>query len=195
VTTTKKDIERLHEQAALHALEVLPADEARVLETELTADATLRDELSTLRSVADDLAYAAPAHPPPPALRARLLARIAAAEQAVIDHDGVRFVRSGELDWRPGSGPGFEVKPLFADPSGRRTTTIVRMAPGTTYANHRHADIEELFLLEGDLLVSGVLMRPGDYCRAEADTVHEGIMTPSGCVFIVSASERDELFT
>jgi anti-sigma factor ChrR (cupin superfamily) len=194
VTTTKKDIDTAREQAALCALGTLSADEARAVEQQLAQDATLRDEVAAFRSVVDDLAYAAPAQAPPPALRARVLARVAAAEPAVIDHDGLRFVRSGQLAWGPGAMPGFEVKSLFTDPSGRRTTTIIRMAPGTTYADHRHADIEELFLLEGDLLVSGVLMRAGDYCRAEADTMHDGVMTPSGCVFIVTASERDELF-
>jgi hypothetical protein len=47
--------------------------------------------------------------------------------------------------------------------------------------------------LEGDLLVDGVQMQTGDYCRAERGSVHVGVTSKSGCVFIAVCSERDEL--
>ena len=72
-------------------------------------------------------------------------------------------------------------------------TQLVRMAPGTSYPRHRHADIEENYLLEGDLTISGVTMKAGDYCRAEPDSVHSDIRTSGGCQFISIASEHNEL--
>jgi anti-sigma factor ChrR (cupin superfamily) len=66
------------------------------------------------------------------------------------------------------------------------------MAPGTVYPAHRHGDLEEIYMLEGDYLVSGILMHAGDYCRAEAGSVHEDSRTLSGCVFIVTASMQDQ---
>jgi DNA-directed RNA polymerase specialized sigma24 family protein len=39
---------------------------------------------------------------------------------------------------------------------------------------------------------SGVLMRQGDYCRADAGSLHTGVTTKTGCVFITVASSRDE---
>jgi len=179
------------ERAALYALGALPEAEARDVATELAGDGPAADaELSAFRSVVDDLAYAAAPMAPPPPLRKRLLEQIAAGEAPVVERDGIRFVRSAQLGWEAGVADGIEVKPLFTDPATGRRTVLVRMQPGTTYPAHRHADNEETFLLEGDLLVGGVLMRPGDYCLAPADTMHEGIQTTGGCLFITSAAQR-----
>jgi quercetin dioxygenase-like cupin family protein len=72
-------------------------------------------------------------------------------------------------------------------------TVLVRMAPGTSAPRHRHAEVEESYVLEGDVTISGVEMTPGDYCRAEPGSVHTGISTRGGCQFITIASERNEL--
>jgi hypothetical protein len=48
-------------------------------------------------------------------------------------------------------------------------------------------------VLEGDVTISGVEMKPGDYCRAEPGSVHTGISSRGGCQFITIASERNEL--
>ena len=71
-------------------------------------------------------------------------------------------------------------------------TALVRMEPGIRYPAHRHVDLEELYILEGDLRVQGVTMRPGDYCRADAGTVHDEVSTEKGAVFIVMSSELDK---
>lgn len=68
------------------------------------------------------------------------------------------------------------------------------MAPGATLASHRHTDIEESFILEGELFISGMRMRPGDYCRAEAGSLHTGVTTKTGCVFLAVASLQNEWF-
>jgi len=190
---TKKDSEALRDRAALYALGQLPAEEARAFEARLAAgDEAYRAEIAAFRAVVDDLAYAARPEAPPPGLRARLLERIVADEPPVIERDGLRFVRSGQFEWEPGVAAGIEVKRLFEDAGTGRVTMLVRLAPGAAYPSHRHADVEELYLLEGQVFVSGVLMRAGDYCRAEADSVHERIHTPSGCLFIATASQRNE---
>ncbi len=191
--TTDKANEAVREAAALYALGALSPEDARAFEERLAAGDTMcRDELAAFRSVVHDLAYAAPPQTPAPVLRAKVLERIASAEAPVIDQDGLRFVRSAQLGWEPGVAPGVEVKRLFSDPAGNRTTKLYRMAPGSRYPAHRHADVEDIYLIEGDLLVCGVLMRAGDYCRAQADSLHEGIRTSNGCLFIATASERNQ---
>jgi anti-sigma factor ChrR (cupin superfamily) len=187
------DNQDIRELAALYALGELSADEARAFEARLAAgDEACRSELAAFCSVVDDLAYAANAEPPPPGLRARLLERIVAGEPAVIDRGGVRFVRSGQFDWQPSLARGIDVKRLYEDAERGRVTMLVRLGPGVSYPAHRHADVEELYLLEGEVFVSGVLMRPGDYCRSEADSVHDRIHTANGCLFIATASLRNQ---
>lgn len=189
--STKKDIEAVRERAALYALGQLSDADARAFEARLAArDEAHQSELAAFRSVVDDLGYAARPAAPPPELKARLLERIAAAEPAVIEQPGLRFVRSGQFEWQPGVAAGIEMKRL-SEVQGR-VTMLVRLAPGATYPAHRHADVEELYLLEGQVYLSGVLMRPGDYCRAEAGSVHDRIHTPTGCLFIATASQRNE---
>lgn len=189
----KKDMDNVRDLAALYALGQLPAEDARAFEARLAAgDETYRDELAAFCSVVDDLAYTARPEPPPPGLRARLLERISAGESAVIEQDGVRFVRSGQFDWTPAVAPGIDVKRLSEDRVRERATLLVRLAPGASYPDHRHADVEELYLLEGEVFVSGVLMRAGDYCRSEADSVHDHIHTSTGCLFLATASLRNQ---
>jgi anti-sigma factor ChrR (cupin superfamily) len=190
--TAKRPTDNLRERAALYALGALTPDEARAFELELRGDAECQNELAAFRAVADDLAHAAAPQVPPPALRDRVLARIAADETAVLDQGGIRFVRSDRLGWQAGPLPGLEVKRLSIDAERGRRTTLVRMAPGAVYPAHRHRDVEEIYLLEGEVMMSGVLMRAGDYCRAEADTVHADTRTQTGCVFIVTASVHDQ---
>ena len=191
---TEDDLDRLRERAALYAFGALSADDARAFADAVAVDDPVaRRELDDFRSVVAQLAYAAPMRHAAPSLRARLLERIAAEEVPVREAGGIRFVRGAQLGWEPGSVPGVEVKRLSADAARRRVTLLVRMAPDAVYPAHRHADVEELYLLEGDVLVNGVLMRAGDYCRAGEATVHDTIRTPTGCVFIVTASARDEV--
>jgi hypothetical protein len=69
----------------------------------------------------------------------------------------------------------------------------VRTVRDATDSTHRLAADEGLCLPEGTLLVNGVLMWAGDYCRAAVTTVHDAIRTPSGGAFSVTASERDDV--
>ncbi len=97
-----------------------------------------------------------------------------------------------ELEWQP-IGPGIDVKVLHADTERRYNTMLCRFAPGARYSAHRHSQIEHLFILSGDLRVAGVIMRPGDYCRAEPETLHGETYSETGCIALVMASPDDEL--
>jgi quercetin dioxygenase-like cupin family protein len=143
---------------------------------------------------------------PPLALRARLLERIAgrgaaegepsttaAGDPVLFNEGGLLISRSTIVPWIPGNVAGVHVKPLFVDAARNYTTALVRMEPGTVYPSHRHNDVEELFLLEGALLVEGLRMGPGDYCRAEPNSLHGQVSTDSGALFLVLASNANEI--
>jgi len=67
------------------------------------------------------------------------------------------------------------------------------MEPRTIYPSHRHNDIEEVFVLEGDLMIEGVHMMPGDFCRSEPGSIHGATSTESGALLLVFASQQDEI--
>ncbi|NJL17300.1 MAG: hypothetical protein HC938_08980 [Nitrospira sp.] len=105
---------------------------------------------------------------------------------------GLTFIRASEGTWR-GIAPGVTAKLLSFDPTSRRTTTILRFAPGTSYAPHRHAAVEELFVLEGGCSIAGRAMTVGDYHRAEAGTEHHDTSTDEGCLLLVISSPQNEM--
>lgn len=186
-------LDEVREQAALYALGALTSDEAAAVEARLAAgDARLAAEIAACRQTTDDLAWAARPVAPRPAARARVLARIAALEAPVLEQDGLRFVRGQQLEWQAGPIAGFETRALRVDEASGRITLLARLAPGAVYPAHRHRGVEEIYLVEGELTINGVVMRAGDYCSAEADSLHDGIRTAGGCVFIVTASASDE---
>lgn len=105
---------------------------------------------------------------------------------------GLTFIRASEGTWR-GIAPGVMAKLLAFDPTSRRTTTLLRFAPGTSYAPHRHTEVEELLVLEGGCSIAGREMAVGDYHRAEAGTVHHDTSTDDGCLLLVISSPQNEM--
>ncbi len=191
--TTKKPNEAVQERAAVYALGALPPEEADAVAAELANGAAdLGEEVTAFAAVVEALPYAVRPQAPPPRLRAAVLERIADRATPVLDVDGLRFVRSASTEWQRTPLPGIEVKRLHEDVESGRQTSLVRIAPGGRVPYHRHAGVEEIYLVDGDLVVAGVAMRSGDYCRAEAGTVHDGIRSPGGCVLLVCASVHDE---
>jgi anti-sigma factor ChrR (cupin superfamily) len=187
-------LEEVQERAALYALGALRGEEARAFEAHLLSGCpTCAAEVQACQRVADELAHAAGPQAPNPSLRSRVMARIDSPEEpALLSRGGLEFVRSIRLPWDAGHSSGVEVKTLRVDHERGVVTKLVRMAPGATLRPHRHAAVEESYVLEGDLEVSGVLMRAGDYCRAEAGTVHADVHTRGGCTFLAIQSQRDE---
>lgn len=191
--TGDHSLEAIQERAALYAVGALRGDDARQFEAHLSGGCdACAAEVNAFAAAAAHLADAAgPAHPSP-SVRERVMERIVAPDLVLLDQAGVRIVRSAGLAWRPGRASAVEVKVLHVDAERGYATKLVRMAPGAALIPHRHADLEESYILEGDLLVAGVEMRAGDYCRAESGSVHDDIRTRGGCVFIAVQSQRDE---
>jgi anti-sigma factor ChrR (cupin superfamily) len=185
----------MEELAPLYALDALEGAEKEVFEAHLRSGcAVCEEEVRELREVSGAVGQATPADPPP-GLRDRLLARVLQAppKPGIVFHDGGLLVaRSEEVPWRQ-VVPGVEFKRLFVDRARKYSTSMIRMNPGSRYPSHRHRDVEELFILSGELHVSGQVLHSGDYCRAEVDTVHDETYSQSGCVFLLIASQQDEI--
>lgn len=105
---------------------------------------------------------------------------------------GLTFIGASEGTWRE-IAPGVMVKLLSFDSVSRRITTLLRFAPGTSYAPHRHTEVEELLVLEGGCSIAGHEMIVGDYHRAEAGTAHHDTSTDEGCLLLVISSPQNEI--
>ena len=94
---------------------------------------------------------------------------------------GWTFAESSEMEWQ-NMGPGVEIK-MLAGANGR-AIALFRFKPGYVGAVHEHADAEFSYILEGDLVSTGVTMKPGDAYAAEMGTTHDEFRTESGCILV-----------
>ena len=105
--------------------------------------------METLRPIIDSLvAWPTDVLRPSAPLWERLAQRIAeetGRETAVLSH--ARSVQLCQL--------------LATDADKRRVTMLVRLAPGAEYPPHRHAGVEELHLLHGEVIVDDRTLYPG----------------------------------
>jgi len=140
-------------------------------------------------------------HVSPAALRERLLKRVAdnlgglehINRGVLLQKDGLLITRPDELPWEATPIPGILSKALRVDRKRKYATSLVRVEPMAVYPPHRNSDIEEVLLLEGDFLIDGVGMVPGDYCRSEPGSIHGQSTTVSGALLLVFASQQDEM--
>jgi quercetin dioxygenase-like cupin family protein len=82
--------------------------------------------------------------------------------------------------WRP-TFEGVEVLPMWG--SADITSMLVRFAPGASVPDHQHAAHEDCLMLEGEMFLGDILLRPGDYQLAPAGGGHFGETSDVGCTF------------
>jgi anti-sigma factor ChrR (cupin superfamily) len=70
---------------------------------------------------------------------------------------------------------------------------LVRLAPGAAYPPHRHAGVEELYLLDGELWIDSRKLYPGDYNRGEVGTCDQHVWSETGCTCVLLTSSEDIL--
>jgi anti-sigma factor ChrR (cupin superfamily) len=156
------------------------------------ADEVVR-ETSRFENVANTLAMNAVPVTPRASLRERLMARVEGHTDVRLDPlKGLTFVKASEGTWHE-MAPGVSAKVLFFDQVSRRATALVRMTPGSFYAPHRHAEAEELYVLEGGCFCGGRELKAGDYHRAEAETEHRDTSSDEGCLLLVISSPQNKM--
>jgi putative transcriptional regulator len=126
---------------------------------------------------------------PPDSIWDRLTERIGPKSAECPD---TSFARWREPEWED-VAPGIRCKILASDEAGDRVTMLVRLAPGVAYPPHRHAGVEELHLLDGELWIEERKLLPGDYNRAEPGTADQLVWSETGCTCVLITSPSDAL--
>jgi quercetin dioxygenase-like cupin family protein len=119
--------------------------------------------------------------PPPRALRARLVERVADAEDShlTLAADG----EPGAAPWQPFL-PGVQIKVLRE--GGGSLSYLLKLAPGAELPPHRHPEDEECLVLEGRLRVgSRIEVGPGGYHLAQAGRLHARVHTEGGATIFL----------
>jgi anti-sigma factor ChrR (cupin superfamily) len=178
------------QQAFLYALQALPSGEAAAVGAHIAGCAECRREVETLRPVIRSFAsWPIDVLRPSVSLWERLARRIAAETGGEAAPSPPRWT---EPEWNE-VAPGIACKLLAADTEKNRVSMLVRLAPGTEYPPHRHAGLEELHLLHGELTIGDRKLYPGDYNRAEAGSVDHRVWSETGCTCVLVTSPQDVL--
>ncbi len=107
---------------------------------------------------------------------------------------GITLVRPDCTDWQPHPvASGATLKLLYHNAQTGDYTALVRLMPGSTFPARKHLALEEMFLVTGSATIGALEMHAGEYTRAEPSSEHPEIRTATGCTFLVSGSEHDEM--
>ena len=176
---------------AAYAIHALPPNEAAEIEAHLASCPQCRQELETLRPVADTFVFwPNDVLRPSLSLQERLARRIAAETggDAIVPP-----VPSWDGPAWEEVAPGIFCKLLATDTRAHRVSMLVRLLPGVEYPAHIHAGLEELFLLDGELWIDDRKLYPGDYNRAEAPSGDKRVWSETGCTCVLITSTQDIL--
>ncbi|WP_333321438.1 cupin domain-containing protein [Microcoleus sp. T3_A4] len=192
--------------AALQALDILDESERGAFAEKLKESAELTTELAALESTIAAIAYTAPPVPVAHDLKNRLLQRIAELPPTQAESANLKpivtsptenkapslIVRSNDVKWKSYGVPGVSFGKLYIDKTNRQITCLLRLEPGVTFPLHRHAASEEVFVLEGDLIVEGEICHQGDYIRSVPGSIHSSL-TQGGCLLLMKTSIDNEM--
>jgi hypothetical protein len=188
------------ELAPLYALELLSLEERDWVEQQIIESPELIEELAVYQAAVAAIPYGAPALPMATGLKERLfiqLGREAPLSEPLSEPTPEPLpkpylaIRSQELGWQPHPTPGVMVAIVHRDEIKRELVGFLRAEPGVRYPLHRHAEIEEIFMLEGDLVIGDQVYGAGDYIRSHPGSSHAP-HTNGGCRFFFHTSIDDE---
>src|SRR5678815_5019367 len=168
-----------------------PGSEASAFEVHLSTCSECRREIKDLRPVIDSfISWPTDVLRPSASLWDRLSRRI--CEESGGEPVLVRPQVPAKPDWQE-VAQGLSCKLLSIDAARNRVTMLVRLAPGTDYPGHRHDDIEELHLLDGEVWIDDKHLHAGDFLRAEPGSVDHRVWSETGCTCILLTSLNDAI--
>ena len=178
-------------QVCAYLMQTVPANQVAAVAAHIASCSHCRQELETLRPVAESFgSWPTDVLRPPASLQERLARRLAA-------ETGDAFVLPPPRQWNEPAweqvAPGIFCKLMATDIERHRVSMLVRLLPGVDYPPHTHAGVEELFLLDGELWINDRKLHPGDYNRAEPGSGDKRVWSETGCTCVLITSTHDIL--
>lgn len=202
------------ELAPLYALGLLSQGDRAWVEAQIVAEPDLATELAEIEAIVAAMPYGNPQVPMAADLKDRLFQRIGRtlpttqpAQDSVSAFPGLvarllersatslinrSEVRYQSIKWERYKVPGVTIARLHIDLVKREAVGLFRAEPGLRYPLHHHADVEEIFMLQGDLIMGNKVYGSGDYIRSVPSSIHAP-ETRGGCMFFFRTSLHDEI--
>jgi quercetin dioxygenase-like cupin family protein len=191
------------ELAPLYALDLLDGEERLWVETQIAEDPDRALELAEYQQAVSDIPYSATPVPMAANLKERLFDRLGLnsldnlppSPPPTADVPPIPdffSLRSSQMKWRPDPRcPGVEMALLYIDRDRREAATMVKAGAGVLYPRHRHVSTEEIYMLEGELIIGTEVYGVGDYIRSSPGSIHAP-KTLTGCMFFMKSSLDNE---
>lgn len=185
------------ELAPLYALDLLNEQERNWVEQQIAECPELSAELAEYELAVTAIPYATPSISMATDLKNRLFERLELDQpeplpvKETVTPPAFFAVRSPDFNWQPHDVPGVAIAILRIDEVKREIVGVLRADPGVQYPYHRHAGLEELYMISGELVIDDQVYSAGDYIRSEPGSIH-GPYTNGGCMFFFHTSMDNE---
>ncbi|MFQ3612264.1 MAG: cupin domain-containing protein [Cyanobacteriota bacterium] len=183
MTIREQDFEDI---AALRALDTPEAPEDVQLAESGTASAAPQPAFDELQGVAAMLSYSVPLPQLSPNLKQRLFQKI---QSSTLPTDFLA-IRAANLKWQKTPIPGIRIAKLYENPQTREVVGLLEADAGALYPQHQHVLGEEIYMLEGDLVIEDQVFLAGDFIRYGPGSAHRA-HTQGGCRFHFRTSMDD----
>jgi len=108
------------------------------------------------------------------------------------------IVNTNDKEWQPLIEKGIHYKGVFVkslhynEEKQRSTTILLKFEVGAGYPYHNHPGGEELFVLSGEAIIEGVILKEGDYLFTPVNFKHS-VSTEKGCIILFIVPEEVEI--
>jgi quercetin dioxygenase-like cupin family protein len=102
-----------------------------------------------------------------------------------VELPGTMTVRAGAGEWIDVS-PGLRIKIMNRVEALNRQTFMAWLQPGAEYSDHDHDQDEEIYMIEGDLIIGELVLKAGDFHVARAGRHHPVHRTRTGCLCLIT---------
>ena len=172
MTDSPKDL-----QAGLLALGALPSAEWEAATRIAAAD----PDFEAARTQWEVMLAGLTAALPPEAPSANIFEQIEARIDRPVKGE---TIRRDEGDWKEVIR-GIRIRILHTDRNARRQTLMLDVRPNAIYPRHRHEQVEEIYMISGDLRIGDLILGPGDYHVSPAGSAHPGATSRGGCQCLI----------
>lgn len=105
------------------------------------------------------------------------------------------IVQSNNKEWKQMIEDGVDTKGMYVkalrydEKTKRSPTILLKFEPGAKYPYHNHPGGEELFVLEGSVVIADQTLSAGDYLYTPVDFKHS-VTTETGCILLLMIPEE-----
>jgi anti-sigma factor ChrR (cupin superfamily) len=86
---------------------------------------------------------------------------------------GSTYVKPQDMEWEPTQFAGISIKVVYEDKEKGEMTCFLKWAPGATLPMHKHAEIEQSYVIEGSFYDHDGICRAGEFVWRRIGSFHE----------------------